>query len=759
MSERTEEWSFNVDAYTARLIGRENVSRLEGAIMELVKNAYDADAKSFCMYYSSELGSLFLIDNGTGMSRDTIRDYWMTIGNSSKKEKYISSKKRIQTGAKGIGRFALDRIAENSDMLTIQHDHGIEWIVYWNEFDGKKQLTDVKALVRDTDKKLYEHANVDAWPNQEMANFVKEEFSNDGTAFILTGLHDIWDDDQINIIRNSLENMFPYEIRQKGFTVYFFEDSTSLEDAEINDKQIDNYDYKISFRVWKDENNKDVLSVKIKRNEFDLGNEKEIIIKEAGFTEQDIKYFADETKDFTYLFSEIGEDKNCIGSFEGTLYFNKVIQTRKDKDRFFQKDISGRKNYVKEYGGIKIFRDYFRVRPYGEYATGEFDWLKLAERSAMSPAGVGSRGAWKVNVNQMMGYVNISRTNTNLEDAANRNGIQDGEGFEQLKRLLKRVIVCFEQDRQEVSRKLLAYYEKTNPLKRTREIIHQQAIEEDKKGEKIGQTQLSAKTIDEYVGSIEKQYQEDIEELRDENRMLQTLATTGIVTNIFMHEIRTLMNNIGLELDSAYDALALDKDYDSGINNIRRAIGNKKNFASWFAVTIDSIRKDKRKRRKIDIKEELSAFIQDWEKILSRQNISLHYQCDSNLFFKCFPFDLQNIINNLITNSLASFERDTGNLLDKTEIILDISAGDHEISIHYEDTGWGLIPRYKAKPEIILEAFESDRGVAAEDEGTGMGMWIINRTVSEYGGRIQLDQNKTRDRGFEIKISLGETYV
>ena len=35
---------FNVDAYTARLIGRENVSRLEGAVIELIKNTYDADA-------------------------------------------------------------------------------------------------------------------------------------------------------------------------------------------------------------------------------------------------------------------------------------------------------------------------------------------------------------------------------------------------------------------------------------------------------------------------------------------------------------------------------------------------------------------------------------------------------------------------------------------------------------------------------------------------------------------------------------------
>ena len=44
---------FNVSAKTARLIGRENVSNLEGALIELIKNTYDADAKKCVVYYES----------------------------------------------------------------------------------------------------------------------------------------------------------------------------------------------------------------------------------------------------------------------------------------------------------------------------------------------------------------------------------------------------------------------------------------------------------------------------------------------------------------------------------------------------------------------------------------------------------------------------------------------------------------------------------------------------------------------------------
>lgn len=110
---------FDVDAYTARLIGRENVSRLEGAVSELVKNTYDADANCCILYYENSTQTLYLADNGCGMTSDIIKKHWMTIGNSSKKKTYLSKKGRIQTGAKGIGRFALDRIGDRCTMYTV----------------------------------------------------------------------------------------------------------------------------------------------------------------------------------------------------------------------------------------------------------------------------------------------------------------------------------------------------------------------------------------------------------------------------------------------------------------------------------------------------------------------------------------------------------------------------------------------------------------------------------------------------------------
>lgn len=160
---------FNVDAYTARLIGRENVSKLEGAVLEIVKNAYDADAKAFCLYYSNVRNCIYIMDNGNGMKEDVIRTHWMTIGNSSKKETYLSAKNRIQTGAKGIGRFALDRISDRCRMLTISEDGGLEWIVDWEDFSGSKTISEVKAMLYDTDVSLIEYADIMHWKNAAVA--------------------------------------------------------------------------------------------------------------------------------------------------------------------------------------------------------------------------------------------------------------------------------------------------------------------------------------------------------------------------------------------------------------------------------------------------------------------------------------------------------------------------------------------------------------------------------------------------------------
>ena len=773
---------FNVDAYTAKLIGRENVSKLEGAVLEIVKNAYDADSNAFCLYYSKSHNCIYIIDNGTGMEERTLREHWMTIGNSSKKTSFKTVGNRTQTGAKGIGRFALDRISERCEMLTISDKGGLEWIVNWADFDGNKNLSEVKARLYDTDETLKESARVEFWENSEMSSIVQKlELNETGTVFRLFDLHDDWNSETMAKLRNHLENLLPPDVID-DFVIYFFDDETPADAARIVSANIDSYDYKMSFEVEEEQ-----LRIHILRNEFDFGNQEEIVFQEAGIDMKEMPYFHGEAKPLKFTFNEIGEKANLIGNYNGVLYFNKISATEKDTAKFYYKDIKGRKNLTKEFGGVKLYRDHFRVRPYGEYGDNDFDWLELSARRNRSPAGLGhATGQWRVGSEQLVGLVNISRENNNLEDAANRNGIQEGPGFEQLKRVLITVINEFEHDRQVIGRKLAAYAKVKDKLQAELERLRQLAEERKRWEEEHANCQKDTqdtpekdtegneddnhKSTDEIpvvdpkevlalIDSMQERQEQELQELQDENKMLQTLATTGIITNMFMHEIRTLTNNIGLELDSAYEAIKYDRNMEDAFENIKQAIVFKRHFASWFRVTIESVRKDKRQRRMYNIKEMLGDYINTWKNILDKDDIKLNMECDDNISFKCFPFDIENVISNLISNSLASFERETEKVLDKKEINISLKKAEDGFILYYEDTGWGLTPKYKDRPEVITEAFESDKCTGDNEEGTGMGMWIVRKTALEYEGDIDLTENKTIERGFKAKISFGGKYV
>lgn len=212
--------SFNVDAYTARLIGRENVAKLNGAILELVKNTYDADATVCFLYYDESTEELYIGDNGCGMTPDIIVRHWMTIGRSTKKTSFISKSGRIQTGAKGIGRFALDRIADQCSMFTAANGKRFIWRVDWRDFEKESAITEVSADLDETDISF--STFTEGIKNQNLAKLIADKFENHGTIFRLSMLRDKWSSKLISNIKNELTTLIPGELSQ-SFNIYLFD--------------------------------------------------------------------------------------------------------------------------------------------------------------------------------------------------------------------------------------------------------------------------------------------------------------------------------------------------------------------------------------------------------------------------------------------------------------------------------------------------------------------------------------------------------
>ena len=247
---------------------------------------------------------------------------------------------------------------------------------------------------------------------------------------------------------------------------------------------------------------------------------------------------------------------------------------------------------------------------------------------------------------------------------------------------------------------------------------------------------------------------EQITELQNELKMLRALATTGIVTNTYIHEFKTLTHKLNMKIAMAKEAIDQYQDMDEAGEYINQANEIREAFNSWFQVTIESVKNDKRRRRKVSVSDIIARLSESWNQTLISKSIQIQFiNLDKEeIMLRCFPYEIETIINNMVTNSVASFDRIT---TEKRDIIINISENENYVLIDYTDTGAGLIDLYKNNPEKILQAFEtSKRNAAGELIGTGMGMWIVNNTVLEYKGNIDLEKNVKTKSGFYATISL-----
>lgn len=747
---------FNVDANTARLLGRENVSKLDGAIIEIIKNAYDADASVCILYYDADACKLWIMDNGSGMNEETVKKHWMSIGYSNKDVDLKSEKGRIKTGAKGIGRFALDRLGSVCTMYTYNGENYLAWRVNWEEFSRGVNINEVYADLDHYDfisKNLFQKI-VNAYAKELITINFKT-----GTIFEVSALRDKWDDTFFERLKNNLTSLIPPSLND-SFKVYLFNNILSTEDARILSELLDSFDYSVDFSV----SDFGSINISVIRNEFEFGSKFDHIINNAGFDTKDVTYFNGTPIKFNTTVQDLGigfaENRPySLGAFSGKICFYKLLSQEKNEEKYYYKPFEHRKTLIKKYGGIKIYRDGFRVRPYGESGTPQFDWLMLSARHYASASPVSSKhGNWTADSSQLVGEINISRLNETLNDQANREGIFEDQDFELFKKIIIAILGYLEKDRQLVIRKLSDLWDLENQPQKAEEDIKDKYEQYKKKreGKAPEEKTQDKKEDDEYIHVEDAQKAIDgknaqISNLEDENRLLRSLATTGISINTYMHEIRTLIHDLKMHSKRASEAYRIRNNIDEAVASINSVRNITKDFESWFQVTIESTRADRRTRQKINLVELVSKCIASWEKSLGNDiKFNTHFS-DEEIWFVCFPYEIESIFHNLISNSYKSFKR--GKTPDK-EIDVSIKFNEGKVIINYSDNGSGLLPEFKSNPDIILRQMVTGDIVNGQKQGTGLGMWIVNNIVADYKGKIDLSKNINSENGFYINIVM-----
>jgi signal transduction histidine kinase len=767
---------FTVSARTARLIGQENFANAEGAIIELVKNSYDADASVCVIIIDPVNDTIRILDNGDGMTETIIRNQWMTIGTDDKKINF-KSKSRVKTGAKGIGRFALDRLGKSSVMVTkTLESESIVWDVNWNQFENAGAvISDIKATLQvDTSdfwEELVEIQNFSGL-KEPIANYWQE---HKGTLISIDGLKDEWDESSTQSLFANLEMLLP-PLETNLFQVLLFSTIEPDKYGKVVPSSCDDYDYKVTTTVSEDQN----VSITVYRNELNFGDLKRIgFFDKSKLNQPQYKLDAFEKGFFETLtkleklvegFKDIDKNKNLskIGSFSFTFYFMKRGGGQeKDEDigKYPYKSVnySNRTSWLDKFGGIKIFRDNFRVRPYGETKSSSFDWLDLGKRALSNPTV--TRPGYRVKPQQVYGIVNISRIdNINFEDKSSREGLQENDAFALFKEILKSIIEIFENDRNQIMMTLKKIYDERNKKRQAQEAAEQ--IIKNKKSSKGSTTQTTAEanTEKETLISAIEGYKEDIEELQDEQKILRVLASAGLIVTSFAHEFRNHTDSILPRTNELKEVLLQIIDIEKlkqlpnffdpyvMLSDMRK---QDERLKSWLDFSISSVRKDKRTRRTINMVTYIESLEKIWRSLLSRRNITLTIDKwkFTEVNFKGHEIDLDGIFNNLITNSVDAYKRqDAG---DNREIRLSFAFDPIEtngISVVYQDFGPGLLEEISDPNKIFQPFFTTKRDEkTGEKIGTGLGMWIVKSTVDEYNGDVEILQARPN---FKIKITL-----
>lgn len=451
---------FDISAAVVRQLGEELVSDEITALIELVKNSYDADA-SYAnvvvdtisvppsnLYFStsnvvpSRLGYILIEDDGIGMSSEDIEKGWLTISFSNKrnmkKEGLLTPlKKRTPLGEKGLGRLSTQRLGNRLEMFTKKDptllnetEQGTYYHVAfdWSDFSEEKSLTTVPVHFEPVKDKKYKR----------------------GTKLYITDLREpgVWLGEvaQQKLLGQLSQLIFPFE-EVRPFNVYLSINGVRFDLQTISSSLRDVSLSRFVFSFDEKGDRKLRLSGKIKLPRLKgLGEEKEEIYnrllahdqgysffeyltdKQNRFSLSDAEYIGSDGWFISFShetdFNSIGEwvlnnngDIANPGMFHGEIdeFFFRGVNLDPLEDVYSK--VADYRGFVGQHVGVRIYRDGFGIRPYGFEGN---DWLNLGGGQTSG------RSFYRPRPQNVIGFVSITaRDNSLLQEKTDREGFVD----------------------------------------------------------------------------------------------------------------------------------------------------------------------------------------------------------------------------------------------------------------------------------------------------------------------------------------------
>ena len=757
---------FTVDTHIFRELGELLVGRESTALVELVKNSYDADSRAVIVtgerLDDTEHGQITITDNGTGMTEDEFNNGFLRIATRVKSEGSRRSPvfNRRFTGEKGIGRLALHKLAKHARIRSYKWNgtpvgnrplsasgEGFEANIDWDLIETKRTLDQIEESQAVRIQRLNEASSVRA----------------SGTTITLTRLRKKWKDTDIARFHDDVATLVPPEIlvheipesvlsKPSLFLKPRFRDSDSADGAEFTLTFLGNLVLSDDFLASGMQSANWILEVDCN---VDAGNIRYFI----GPTLRTMEEYPDSQP--RHFERDLPDDVGGV-SFQA---------------RILQRSGS---TWPRRHQGIRIYMEGFRVLPYGEPTD---DWLNLNLDYSIRARGR-FRSFETDDYNDVIKEDEQARLVTQpnaayfgaiflthndapqLRMLVNREGFLPGPdlafiekrlrvGIDLLVRLRyattksKKRRVPPDAERQIKATKMADVREQPSAMVLQQDLSHsRQAISDARMALSAGDSKAAEAALKRTSAPM-SEVEERISNVMSEASMLSVLASVGTEMSAFSHEINGLLEiavSLDRQLGKILAAYRDDSQIKAELKKAREAAHSLRQGLERQAVyLVDIVSVDARRRR---TRQNLSARFDSALNLVKnsakRRGIVIENRIEKSLRSPpMFPAELTAIFTNLLSNAIK-FGNENGRIRAWEE------QSKRDIRIRVENSG------DKVDPENSDQWFEPFRSTTTQidarlGQGMGLGLTITRSLLGEYGARVSFVKPSA---GFDTALEI-----
>lgn len=775
--------NFDVSTGLKTVLGRELITDDEVAIFELVKNSFDAGADSVKIYFGED--NVVVADNGSGMSLDDLKDKWLFVAYSAKRDNQagkdfrdVVAERRHYAGSKGIGRFSSDRLGKQI-ILQTRATKGRTGTVHRLTVDWERFEKDAKEHF---DKVPVRYSETAAFDLPEELDKFGTSLRN-GTAIEIKKLRREWDRSRILALKSSLAKLInPFGDKGDKFNIFLV-----APDQEATDKEV----IAAAAKSGEKPLARDIVNGRVGNFIFAALEEKTTFIR-VSIKDGHIESSLTDRSELIYRIRE----PNPYKYLEQSGFSCEIYYLNQSAKLTFARRV-GLPSV--QFGSVFLFRNGFRVYPIGE---ADDDWFGFDRRKQQGYARfLGTR--------EIIGRVDVYGSDEDFQEASSRNqGLIETPAVKQihkavmdhcLKRLERYVVPVSWADKadantDDLSRlltdpgrarvstavanlvdndevELLEYSkrlvnlinERSNEFEES--LVSLRSIAEKTNDKRfLSKLEIAERRFDELrrseaearqvadrertAAEVASQRAEDaITEADTERRrayFLESIVSldTSTILNLH-HQVTIYAVDIAQQIENlltdtagkqAVPREALLKAIEQ-IAFLNRKILAVTKFAAKAKFKLDSEK----------IETDLAAFITDYIEQIAQTTGSARLRIlvensHPGIKLRFSPIDAAIIVDNLVSNSKrakASWIKFELSPLDRNGLLIRVS-----------DNGRGIAPGTNSKRIFELGYTTT--------QGSGLGLYHVRQVLGQMGGSIELDDS-SRNKGlsFAIKIAPG----